>query len=367
MPYKTPALFESPQISIVYSYNMRMWFVCVYAFVAILVSAIGDSGLSLYVSLTALAAALLTEFLIGLKTGRHTVFDGSAAASALILSLMLPNQISPVFTALSVVFAIVIVKMNFGGLGANWLNPAVSGWLFLRFSWPGVFDDAISGSPLSFLVTKIANGDGHKIGSIWEILTQNGFARTLNTITSSLNSAIFSFFKVELPSGYLDFFASPGTGIIGDRGVYALFLGSIFIVALGISRFFVSALYLAVYLLLIKVAGALPTGGGICEGDIIFGLFSGGTLITAFLLLTDPVTSPKSGYGKTFVAVAAAVFSFFFRYMKNEPYGAFFAVALLNITVPLIRCMEIRGIYEHKKQRNTDISGRMKSEGNDEN
>jgi electron transport complex protein RnfD len=116
-------------------------------------------------------------------------------------------------------------------------------------------------------------------------------------------------------------------------------------IALGVSRFSVSACYLAVYLFLIRFAGALPWGGGLWEGDIFFGLFSGGTLVTAFLLLTEPSSGPKSGFGKIIFSILAAMFSFFFRYMKGEPYGAFFAVALLGALSPLARSIENRRIY----------------------
>jgi electron transport complex protein RnfD len=322
-----------------------MWIISLYAAAAVTQSALGDGGKSFYVALAALSAALLGEFLFGIKTGRHTVLDGSAAASALVLTLLLPDGIPPVFAAAGSAFAIVIVKMLFGGLGANWLNPAVSGWLFIRFSWPAAFSDATANTPVSFLIDKAVNRGGDLLGPAWEILNQNGFIAGGNKLTRFFNDTVFSFFNTEIPDGYLDFFAAPGPGIIGDRGTYALLFGSIVIIALKLGRFSVSALYLAFYLLLIKIAGAFPAGGQLWKGDILFGLFSGGTLVTAFLLLTDPATGPKSGFGKMMFAVLAAFLSFFFRYMKSEPYGAFFAVALLNTLSPLVRAAESRYIY----------------------
>jgi electron transport complex protein RnfD len=322
-----------------------MWIVSLYAAAAVMRSAAGDGGRSFFVALAALVAAIFTEFLIGLKTGRYAMFDGSAAASALILALLLPNQTPPVFAALGAVFAMFIVKANFGGLGANWLNPAVAGWLFIRFSWPDVFDRTAASSANTFIAEKITNGGGYAIGTPWEILSQNGFFPDTISLTNTLKNTILAPLNFELPAGYLDFFASPGTGIIGDRGVYALLLGSIVIIALGIIRFSIPAVYLAVYLLLIKFAGALPMGGGLWTGDVFFGLFSGGTLITAFLLVTEPATSPKSSFGKILFAAAAAVLSFFFRYTGNEPYGAFFAVALLNTVTPIFRAAESRWFY----------------------
>ena len=343
MPYKSTAIFERPHITIAYSYATRMWLISLYAAAAVAQSALGDGGKSFYVAVAALSAALLSEFLVGLKTGRHTVLDGSAAASAMVLTLLLPNGIPPVLAAAGAAFAIIMVKIVFGGLGANWLNPAVSGWLFVRFSWSAAFSEATANTPVSFLADRVVNGDD--AGLAWEILNQNGFITGVNKLTQVFNNTVFSIFNKELPSGYLDFFAAPGPGIIGDRGMYALLLGSVVIIALELSRFSVSIVYLAVYLLLTKIAGALPSGGQFGEGDIFFCLFSGGTLITAFLLLTDPATSPKSGFGKIVFAVLAAFLSFFFRYIENEPYGAFFAIALLNTLSPLVRAAESRYIY----------------------
>jgi electron transport complex protein RnfD len=318
-----------------------MWLVSLYALGAIAQSALGDGGKSLYTAIAALSAALLTEFLSAPKNRRFTIADGSAAASALVLTLLLPNQIPPFLAGLGAVFAIVVVKISFGGLGANWLNPAVSAWLFIRFSWQKVFAALTSDFPVSSITSADINGTG----SIWAMLSQYGFAANENTITKALNSTVFSIFHTELPSNYLDFFAFPAAGIIGDKGVYALIIGSIFMIALGVSRFSVSACYLTVYIFLIRFAGALPWGGGLWEGDIFFGLFSGGTLVTAFLLLTEPAAGPKSSFGKIIFAVLAALLSFFFRYMKSEPYGAFFAVALLNALSPLARSIETRCIY----------------------
>jgi electron transport complex protein RnfD len=322
-----------------------MWLVSLYAAAAVAQSALGDGGKSFYVALAALSAALLCELLVGLKTGRHTVLDGSAAASALVLTLLLPNGIPPILAAVGAAFAIIVVKMIFGGLGANWMNPAISGWLFIRFSWPAAFSEATAGTHISFLMDRVVNRNGNELGSTWEILSQNGFITGGNKFIQVFNDTVFSIFKTELPPGYLDFFAASGPGIIGDRGMYALLFGSVVIIALELGRFSVSAVYLAVYLLLVEIAGAIPTGGQFWEGELLFCLFSGGTLVTAFLLLTDPATSPKSGLGKIMFAVLAAFLSFFFRYIESEPYGAFFAVALLNTLSPLVRAAESRYIY----------------------
>jgi electron transport complex protein RnfD len=150
---------------------------------------------------------------------------------------------------------------------------------------------------------------------------------------------------MEYPAFYLDFFNAHNPNIIADRGIYALLISSIIIVALGVSRFAVSAVYLACYLALIKMFGALPLNGALGQGDMLFGLFTGGTIVVALFLLAEPASSPKTGKGKVITAILAALFSFFFRYIRNEPYGVFFAIALVNILVPLIRSIESALVY----------------------
>jgi electron transport complex protein RnfD len=327
-----------------------MWLVSVCAALAILQSALGDSFSSLVIALTAAAAALLTELLISLKKGRSSLKDGSALVTALVLTLLLPNHIHPVFAALGAVFAIAVVKHSFGGLGTNWLNPALGGWLFVRFSWPLAFNRALEGSPLAILTDSLGKGFSDPQGSPLGILKINGWTGGPfdKMLSSFLNQTIFSFNGVELPEGYIDLFRSSGPGIIADRGLFLLLLGTIVITAAQIGRCRVPAVFAGTYALLVRIFGALPLGGALGGGDVIFGLCSGGVIAAAFLLLGDPATGPKSGAGALIAAFLAAAAAFVFRYRGLEPYGAFFAVALLNALTPLIRGLESRVLYAHK-------------------
>jgi electron transport complex protein RnfD len=302
-----------------------MWLVAVCAFLAALQSAMGDSFLSLIAALAALFSALLTELLITYKTrGFAKIKDGSAAASALALALLLPNQIHPVYAALSAVFAIAVVKHSFGGLGANWMNPALGGWLFARFSWPKAFSIALNGS-----------------GGIDEAGTAFG-----NMINSSLNKTIFSFLGAELPTGYIDLFALKTPGIIADRAVLALVLASAVIAASQISRSWLSFVYLAVFGLLTRMLG---NAGSLWNGDVLYAVLSGGTLVTAFILISDPSTGAKSMPGGIIAAVLAAVLGFIFRFYGKEFFGCLYAAALVNTLIPLLYKAERRLLYPAKE------------------
>jgi electron transport complex protein RnfD len=313
------ALKLNPLVNISRSTAARMWLVAVCAFLAALQSAFGDSFLSLILALSALFSALLTELLITYKTyGFEKIKDGSAAASALVLALLFPNRIHPVYAALSAVFAIAVIKHSFGGLGANWMNPALGGWLFTRFSWPAVFSKALSGSMNSPAET------GSAIG---------------NMINNSLNKTIFSFLGAELPPGYIDLFSLETPGIIADRAVFMLVLATAVIAASQISRSWLSFVYLAVLALLTRIFG------DVSNGDVIYTFFSGGTLVAAFILISDPATGAKSIPGGLIAAVFAAVLGFIFRFYGREFYGCLYAAAVVNTLIPLLYKAERRVLY----------------------
>jgi electron transport complex protein RnfD len=333
-----------------------MWLISACAGLAIFQSSLGDSFASLLVALAAVSGALLAELLIGAATGRlfgrpraespwSNYRDGSAVASALVLTLLLPNRIPPVFAFLGAVFAMTVVKQSFGGLGSNWVNPALGAWLFVRFSWPVAFATALGDAPLNFYAENLSGGFPRlpDSDSFW---------------TSLLNKTVFAPFGVDLPPGYLDLFAYSGPGIIADRGVLGFLLGSILITAGQVSRFRMPLCYLGVYCFLVRLFGALPLGGDFGAGDMLTGLFTGGILVAAFILIADPSTGPKSRAVTLLSAALGGSLSFVFRCLGFEPYGAFFAVALLNTLSPLFRCFETRFLY-------AGISGKIAQAGGD--
>jgi electron transport complex protein RnfD len=152
-----------------------MWLVSLCALLAIVQSSLKDSCASLIMAITAVIAAVLTESLIYFRTENSGMIkDGSAVTSALILVLLLPNQLHPIYAAMGAVFAMAVVKHSFGGLGANWMNPAIGGWLFVRFSWSSVFNKALELSPCAVLAEGMRNGLSAPDGSVLEILNLTG-------------------------------------------------------------------------------------------------------------------------------------------------------------------------------------------------
>jgi electron transport complex protein RnfD len=296
-----------------------MWLISGCAFAAIFQSALGDGGRSLILAVVLLYCAILTEFLLTWRDyGTSKVKDGSAAVTALVLTLLLPNQINFVYAALGVMFAVTVVKYSFGGLGSNWLNPALGGWLFMRFSWPSVFSSAFTNPEVS----------------ISQISLTSELSVMDNTITESLNHNVFSLFGVQMPSGYIDLFFNNNPGIIADRGLFFLLVSTVFITALGVNRGWIPLVFLFVYGFLVRAADSYS------GGDLLYGIFSGGTIVSAFIIAAEPSGGAKLRQGILFNVVLGAVLSWFFRYVCHEYSGCFVAIAVVNSLTPVIKSIE---------------------------
>lgn len=322
-----------PQVNISFSSSLRMWFIFSCAFLCVIQSAFNDAGRSLFLAFLCVFFAVLTEFLLTWRDhGAAKIKDGSAAAAALVYTLLLPNQIHPVYAAVGVIFAIVVVKHSFGGLGANWLNPALGGWLLIRFSWPLAFDKAMGSSAVS----------------ITEINALSSVSALDNNVTEFLNHSIFSFFNAQLPSGYIDLLWNANPGIIADRGLFFLLIGTIIITATGINRGWIPLVFLCVYGALVFIAGDLKSAYG--SGDLLYGFFSGGVIVAAFIIAAEPSTSAKLKPGILLTVILAAVFSWFFRFLREEYFGCLIAISLMNCFTPIVIYFEEKLFLAYKNR-----------------
>jgi len=333
MPEQRKIFSHKPQINISCPSTGRMWLVFGCAFFCVLQSAMSDGGRSLIIAFTAFLAAILVELLLTARnSGVSKISDGSAAATAMIISLLLPNQIHPVYVFFGTAFAIAVIKYSFGGLGSNWLNPALGGWLFIRFAWPSAFTQALEDSSIS----------------ISEMLVTSDISALDKSTSEFLNSYVFSVAGVQIPSGYIDLLFNNAPGLITDRGLFALLIGTVVITAVGINRGWIPLAFLAVYGFLVRFAG--DSSGILWNGDLLYGLFSGGTIAAAFILAAEPASGAKLKHGVLFTVVLGAVLSWFFRYRCMEYGGCFIALALTNCLTPLVRIVEDK-IFFHRSNR----------------
>lgn len=303
---------------------------------------------ALQVLLVSVAASLLTELVVSaLFFRRFTLADGSALVTGLLLGLSLPPAIPLFIPAAGSFFAIAVVKLTFGGLGRNWMNPALGARVFLLFSWPlpmsiwrtPALADALSGAtPLGLAKAALAAPDSAVRGPIDALLAglqPYGLLLPLRRL---------------LPPGYGDLALGGVAGCIGEGSALLLALGSIYLLVRKIIAWEIPAAYLGSFGLAAWVLGGLPYGSGLFHGDAVFHLLAGGLALGALFMATDPVTSPLRRSGRIVFGLGCGMLTFLLRNYGSQPEGVALAIVLMNMFVPLLNRIGRRsGAREEEK------------------
>ena len=253
-------------------------------------------GLSaLLVVVITTAAAVLTEYAYQkLMHRKVTIGDYSAALTGLLLALNLPAEAPWWMCVLGSVFAILVVKQVFGGLGQNFMNPALGARCFLLISFTGrmttfVYDGVSGATPLALL----------KAGE-----------------------------KVDV----LDMFLGNIAGTIGETSVVALLIGGVFLVAMGIISLRIPLTYIITFSIMVIAIG----GHGFDLTYLAAHLCGGGLMLGAWFMATDYVTSPITPKGQIVFGVCLGVLTAIFRILGGSAEGVSYAIIVSNLLVPLI-------------------------------
>ena len=240
--------------------------------------------------LLSVASAILSEFLMEKALRRPvTIDDGSAAVTGLLLALTLPAGTPWYVPVLGSVFAICIAKQVFGGLGDNFVNPALAGRAFLLASFPAamttyplVADAVTSATPLS-----------------------SEFAGSVD---------------------YLQAFIGRIGGCIGEVSTLALLIGAAYLLIRRVIDWRIPLSYLGTMALLTVIGG----------GNVLDSVLLGGTVLGAFFMATDYVTSPVTSWGRVIYGVGIGILNYTIRRWGAYPEGTTYAILLMNIAAPLI-------------------------------
>ena len=250
---------------------------------------------ALFVFLITTASAVLTEYIYQkLMKKRVTIGDFSAALTGLLLALNLPAEAPWWICVLGSVFAILIVKQVFGGLGQNFMNPALGARCFLLISFTGrmtsfVYDGVTGATPLALL----------KYGE-----------------------------SVKL----MDMLIGNEAGTIGETSVIAILIGAMFLIAMGIIDLRIPGTYLASFVVFIVLFG----GHGLDLTYITAHLCGGGLMLGAWFMATDYVTSPITKSGQIIYGICLGVLTGLFRLFGGSAEGVSYAIIFSNLLVPLI-------------------------------
>lgn len=243
------------------------------------------------------STSIFSEFVFNLLAKRqHTVTDLTAVVTGLLLALNLSTNVTIWQCFVGSVFAIVIIKCAFGGLGHNIVNPAIAARVMLIISF-----------------TEVAGG------------AMTSFAEIESGATPL---AILGGGEGTLPS-ILNMLIGNRGGAIGETCAVALLLGGIYLLVRKVITWHIPVIYIGGVFLL-----ALAFGGNVT--DAVYHVIGGGLILGAFFMATDPVTSPKKAIGKIVFALGCALITVLIRFYGNYPEGASFAILLMNIVCPYI-------------------------------
>lgn len=251
---------------------------------------------ALLVILTTVATTVLTEYLYDkCMKKKNSISDFSAVVTGLLLALNLPPQAPLWLGIIGGIFAIIVVKMLFGGLGQNFMNPALGARCFLIISFTSImtnFDcDAYTGAtPLAV----IKSGEG----------------------------------SVEL----LDMVIGRISGTIGETSMIALLIGAVFLLVIGVIDLRVPGSYIISFALFVL----LFSGHGFDMEYLVSQLAGGGLMLGAFFMATDYVTRPITKTGQYIFGIFLGVMTGIFRLFGPSAEGVSYAIILGNLLVPLI-------------------------------
>ena len=241
------------------------------------------------------AAAVLSEYIWEkLMHKPVTIGDFSAVVTGLLLALNLPPTLPLWMGALGSVFAIIVVKQLFGGLGQIFMNPALAARCFLLICFAGrmtyfVYDGVTGPTPLARL----------KAGEA---------VNTMDMLIGNIR------------------------GTIGETSVIAIMIGAMFLLLMGVIELEIPASYLVSFVVFIVIFG----GHGFDPQYITAHLCGGGLMLGVWFMATDYVTSPITSSGKIIYGVCMGLLTGLFRIFGGSAEGVSYAIIISNLLVPLI-------------------------------
>ena len=246
-------------------------------------------------------ASVISEFVFNIVVKKkQTVSDLSACVTGALLALSLPATTSVWQCIVGSVFAIVVVKCLFGGIGCNFANPAVTARVFLLMA----FATSVAGGTLTNFQ------DADLVSS----------ATPLEIIKSADTAALPSLF---------DMFVGNRGGAVGETCAIALILGGVYLIARKVIGWETPVIFIAtVFIISLIVKQDFSVA--------LYEVLGGGVIIGAFFMATDYSTTPINKYGKMVFAFGCGLMTCLIRFLGAYPEGVSFAILLMNIISPYI-------------------------------
>lgn len=239
-----------------------------------------------------------------------TIADGSALVTGMILALNMPPQIPVWVPALGGIFAIIVVKQLYGGLGQNFMNPALGARCFLLI--------AFAADMTNFTV------DGYSGATPLALIREQGVG-AVNTMNMLIGKT---------------------AGTIGETSAIAILIGAMFLILMGVITLRIPGTYIITFVVFISLFG----GHGFDIDYIVAELCGGGLMLGAFFMATDYVTSPITPKGQILYGILLGILTGLFRIFGANAEGVSFAIILSNLLVPMIERITIPKAFGQVKE-----------------
>ena len=263
------------------------------------------------VVLVTVASSVFFEWLYDrLMHKKNTVTDFSAAVTGLLLALNMPPQIPLWMPVLGSAFAIIVVKQLFGGLGQNFMNPALAARCFLMISFTGKMTD--------FAVDKLSGY--HCIDTV-----------TGATALAELKNSGFTADSISVKN----LFIGNIHGTIGETSALAILIGAVILFAFKVIDLKIPLTYIGSFAVFV-IFYMLGTGKGFDVNYLFSHLFGGGLMLGAWFMATDYVTTPITPKGQLIYGCCLGVVTAIFRLFGGSAEGVSYAIIFCNLLVPLI-------------------------------
>jgi electron transport complex protein RnfD len=293
-------------------------------------------------SVTALAAEAAMLTLRGYPA-RPFLSDGSALLTAWLLALSIPPMAPWWLVVVGTLFAIVIAKHLYGGLGQNLFNPAMVGFAVLMISFPSHMTQWLAPLPLAHDTLNLSQLLGFVFGGGMPAdmkLDAVTMATPLDTIKTQLSLGR----TVEDIRSHAPIFGALGGQ--GTQVVAAMYLlGGLFLLQQRIITWHIPVAFLAVFALLAVLFQSIDASR---FASPLFHLFSGGAMLGAFFIATDYVTGPTTPTGKLIFGGGVGLLEYVIRVFGGYPDGVAFSILIMNAAVPLIDAYTQPKVFGHR-------------------
>ena len=284
---------------------------------------------ALLVTVITIASCMISEAIMQRMLGKKiTLDDGSAVLTGILLAFNLPPGVPLWLPIVGSVFAIVFAKQLFGGLGYNFINPALAGRAFLMTSWP------------SFMTKGWLIPTGSTLSGIDTITSATPLTLLKNPANFGPPEVIIQ--RLNEMETIKNLFIGRVGGCLGETSALLLLIGGLFLIIVGIVDYRIVTGYLVSFGIL---AFVLPT-----KASLPFHLFSGGLFLGVFFMATDWVTSPVTKKGRWIFGIGCGVLTAIIRIWGGYPEGVSYSILLMNVFTPLIDRFTKERIFGEKKK-----------------